>query len=138
MVKMCTDVLIQHLIQDGGELNRLQGEIGIVERKLERLNVGYQSMHGLPLDLVYELDRAHPSFIMNPQSGQTKKALIDRLVNLRKAGLKKGRLYFRGGEGTYSEVLADLRGFLHRVEESPEMARWDWEGWRDTEDKGDT
>lgn len=126
--KMGSNVLVQHLIQDGGELNRLQGEIGVVERKLKRLNVGYQSMHGLPLDVVYELDRDHPSFVMSRQSGQTKKTLVDRLVNLRKAGLKKGRLYSREGEGTYSEVLADLRGLLHHMEESLEMARWDSEG----------
>lgn len=136
--KMCSNVLVQHLIQDGGELNRLQGEIGSVERKLDRLNVGYQSMHGLPLDIVYELDRDHTSFVMSRQLGQTKKTLVDKLIDLRKAGLKKGRLYSYEGEGTYSEVLADLRGVLHRVEESLEMTRWDWEGYRDTEDKGDT
>lgn len=125
---MCSNVLVQHLIQDGGELNRLQGEIGSVERKLDRLNVGYQSMHGLPLDTVYELDRDHPSFVMSRQLGQTKKTLVDKLIDLRKAGLNKGRLYSHEGEGTYSEVLADLRGVLHRVEESLQMTRWDWEG----------
>lgn len=134
--RMCSKVLVQHLIQDGGELNRLQGEIAIVERKLKRLNVGYKSMHGLPLYLVYELDRDHPSFVMSRQLGQSKKTLVDKLIDLRKAGLKKGRLYSCAGEGTYSEVLADLRGVLHRVEESLEMARWDWEGWRDAGDKG--
>lgn len=73
---------------------------------------------------------------MSRQLGQSKKTLVNKLIDLRNAGLKKGRLSSREGRGTYSEVLADLRGVLHRVEESLEMARWDWEGWRDAGDKG--
>lgn len=110
IVKMHRDIVVQHLVQDGGELNRLQGEILVAEVKLGRLDSEYQSQHGLPLDVVYVTDRDHPSFAVNRE--QKKQALVIKLIKLREAGLRKGELYSGEGQGTYSQVLADLKQAL--------------------------
>lgn len=105
--------VVQHLIQDGAELNRLQGAIWAVEEKLKRLNKDYQSKHKLTLSKVYEVSHNHPSFTLSRQKeGQEKKDLDKKLVTLREAGLEQGKLYHGQGEGTYSEVLADLQKAL--------------------------
>ncbi|KAG6361056.1 hypothetical protein INS49_009276 [Diaporthe citri] len=117
VVKMHGNVVAQHLVQDAAELNDLMANILAVERKICGLNPGYQGRHGLPVIGRWETDRNHSSFNMNGKQGQTKQALVDKLVGLRMAGLRQGRLYSREGWGTYGEVLADLEGVLARMEE---------------------
>lgn len=135
--KMRQDIVVQHLVQDGAELNRLRGEILDVEGKLKRLDASYRSGHGLPLHVVYEIHRDHPSFALNGESGQTKQALVEKLRNLRLDGLSLGRLYSNSGRGTYSEVLADLKQCLAQREWPPAAAHWDGEKYQHTGNKED-
>ncbi|KAK7705031.1 hypothetical protein SLS63_014197 [Diaporthe eres] len=137
IAKMNRDVVVQHLVQDGAELNQLMADILAIDRKLYSLPVGYRSRHGLPLIGRWETDCNHPSFIVDTKQGQTKQALVDKLVGLRMAGLRQGKLHSYVGFGTYSEVLANLKEVLTKVEESLAMASPDWEGWKDIEDKED-
>lgn len=137
IVKMRSDVVVQHLIQDGAELNKLRADILAVNLKLYRLNTGYQSIHGLSLIGDWVMDRDHPSFTMNRQQGRTKQGLVEKLVGLRKAGLLQGKLYSSGGEGSHSEVLADLKEVLVKMEKSQKMADPDLEGWEIIEDNDD-
>lgn len=116
IAKMHSEVVIQHLVQDAAELNKLMADILAVSRKLDDLNVGYQNRHGLLVIGHWETDRNHPSLTMNRQKGQTKQALVEKLVGLRGAGLRRGTLCTREGSGTYGEVLAELKGLLARLE----------------------
>lgn len=137
VVKMRRDVVVQHLIQDGAELNQLMADILAIDRKLYSLNVGYRSRHGLPLIGRWETDCNHPSFVVDRKQGQTKQALVDKLVGLRMAGSRQGKLHSSVGFGTYGEVLANLKEVLVKVEESRAMADPNWEGWKVMEDNED-
>lgn len=113
IVRMDEDVLIQHLIKDGAELNQLQRDISAIEVELEGLVKGYESPHGLQLNYRYETDREDAGFYFEGNTGQIKQGLAKMLVDLREAGLKQGNK----GWGTYEEVLADLRAILRAQKE---------------------
>lgn len=118
--KIGGEFVVQHLIQDGAELNRLQGAIWAVEDKLKRLVKGYQSKHNLPLHIIYEVSRNHPSFVFNRQKGGLRRKDLDhKLVELRGVGLMQGELHNGQGQGTYSEVLADLQKLLKEEQRKP-------------------
>lgn len=113
IVRMEEDVLIQHLIQDGAELNQLQRDILAIESELESLVKGYESTHGLQLNYRYEDHREDGGLYFEGNIGQRKQGLATMLVDLREAGLARGIQ----GWGTYEETLADFKAILRAQKE---------------------
>lgn len=109
--KMGRGIMIQHLVQDAGEINSFRRDIQEIELQLERLDPSYRSKHGLP---VHKREETNPKSSLFPSKAPFKETLIKMLIDLREAGKKKGLLRSRNEWGTYSEVLADLKEVLAR------------------------
>ncbi|KAH8763266.1 hypothetical protein F5883DRAFT_646423 [Diaporthe sp. PMI_573] len=113
--KMGRGIQVQHLVQNAGELNSLREGIQEVERQLKRVDPSYRSRHGFPVHEREESDPDSPKF---PSTGAYTKILTRMLIDLREAGKETGWLYSRVGQGTYSEVLADLKQVLAQATEA--------------------
>lgn len=109
--KMGREIMVQHLVQDAGEINSFRREIQQIELQLEGLDPSYRSKHGLP---VHQREETNPNSSLFPSKAPFKETLIKMLIDLRGAGKKKGLLRSRNEWGTYSEVLADLKEVLAR------------------------
>lgn len=107
--KMGRGIMIQHLVQDAGELNSFRREIQGIELELESLDPSYRSRHCLPVHEREETDRDSDLF---PSKAPFKDTLARMLIDLREAGKQQGLLLSRDEWGTYSEVLADLKQVL--------------------------
>lgn len=112
--KMGRDIKVQHLVQDTGELNSLREGREEVERQLKRVDPRYKNRHGLP---VHEREETGPDSPKFPSKGAYRDILTKMLIASRKASKRQGWLYSRDEQGTYSEVLADLRHVLAQARE---------------------
>lgn len=104
------EVLQHHIITDGKRLNGLkEGVRGVCRKLAERIPNLDPGFLGLDLTTTYRTDAAGLP--------KTKEVLTGYLLGLRTDGSKKGRLLCQPGqEGTWEEVLADLRKALERVQ----------------------
>lgn len=114
IMKMGRGIMVQHLVQDAGELNSFRAEKKEVELQLERLDPSYRSRHRLP---VHEREETNPNSSLFPSTAPFKETLTNMLIDLREAGKTKGLLRSRNEWGTYSEVLAELKEILARAME---------------------